>query len=59
MNVLPRRDSTLNIRYNAPAELWQKIPSIYEQISGWLGFGKDGIPSQSWVLRLEIQDGFV
>lgn len=33
---------SLNIRYNAPPEIWNKIPFIYSQLNGWLGFGKGG-----------------
>jgi len=44
MNPLPNQDATLNIRYDSPDELWQKMTSIYERMPGWLGFGKDGIP---------------
>lgn len=33
----------LNIRYDAPEEVWNKIPAIYEQLDGWMGFG-NGIP---------------
>lgn len=40
----------LNIRYDAPQEIWDKVPSIYSQMDGWLGFattedpGETGIP---------------
>jgi hypothetical protein len=44
MEMLPFQDITLNIRYDAPEELWQKIPSIYERMPGWIGFAQDGIP---------------
>ncbi|WP_343303348.1 hypothetical protein AAHN97_17480 [Chitinophaga niabensis] len=32
----------LNIRYDVPDEIWDKIPLIYEQLNGWLGFGTGG-----------------
>ena len=44
MNSLFHHDVTLNIRYDAPDKIWKKIPSIYEQMPGCLGFGQDGIP---------------
>lgn len=30
----------LNIRYDAPNEVWDKVPLIYAQLDGWLGYGK-------------------
>jgi len=33
---------TLNIRYDAPAEVWDKVPLIYAQLDGWLGSGQGG-----------------
>lgn len=32
----------LNIRYDAPSAIWDKVPLVYEQLAGWLGFGKGG-----------------
>lgn len=29
----------LNIYIDHPPEIWKKIPKIYEQLPGWLGFG--------------------
>lgn len=29
----------LNIRYDAPDEIWDKVPNIYRQMEGWLGDG--------------------
>ncbi|GEM_PF-2275780 len=26
----------LNIRYDAPAEVWDKVGLIYEQLAGWM-----------------------
>ena len=34
---------TLNIRYDLPETIWEKITSVYEQLPGWVGFS-DGIP---------------
>ncbi len=33
----------LNIWYQLPKDVWDKIPSIYEKSEGWLGF-REGIP---------------
>lgn len=44
------QEMNLNIRYDAPMEIWDKMPNIYAQLNGWLGFGKgddngeNGIP---------------
>ena len=32
----------LNIRYDLPDKIWDKVPLIYEKMDGWLGFGKNG-----------------
>ena len=32
----------MNIRYDAPREVWRKVAQIYEQLPGWLGY--DGVP---------------
>lgn len=32
----------LNIRYDLPPAIWDKVPLVYQQMRGWLGFGKDG-----------------
>lgn len=39
---MTHQEMNLNIRYDAPKEIWDKIPLIYEQLSGWLGFGQGG-----------------
>ena len=39
---MTHQEMNLNIRYDAPKEIWDKIPLIYEQLTGWLGFGKGG-----------------
>ena len=36
----------LNIRYDAPSEVWDKIASIYSRLNGWLGFGGGGNQGQ-------------
>jgi hypothetical protein len=36
------QSTNLNIHYSAGSEIWDKIPSIYERMDGWLGFGKGG-----------------
>ena len=32
----------LNVRYDLPNTVWDKIPLVYEKMDGWIGFGKDG-----------------
>ena len=39
---MQRHECNLNIRYDLPNEIWDKVPLIYEKMDGWLGFGKDG-----------------
>ncbi|WP_160713451.1 hypothetical protein [Chitinophaga solisilvae] len=34
----------LNIRYDAPDEIWDKVPVIYQQLNGWIGFCPKGEP---------------
>jgi hypothetical protein len=36
------QECNLNIRYDLPKEIWDKVPLIYERMDGWIGFGKDG-----------------
>jgi hypothetical protein len=36
------QECNLNIRYDLPKEIWDKIPLVYEKMNGWIGFGKDG-----------------
>ena len=36
-------ECNLNIRYDLPEEIWNKVPDVYAQMAGWLGFGKDGL----------------
>lgn len=39
---MKRLEMNLNIRYDAPDEVWEKVPLIYAQLNGWLGYGKGG-----------------
>jgi hypothetical protein len=45
---MTHQEMNLNIRYDAPDEIWEKVPLIYRQLEGWLGTGNDlgepGIP---------------
>ena len=34
----------LNIRYDAPKEVWDKVILIYEKTEGWLGCDENGTP---------------
>lgn len=36
------QECNLNIRYDLPKEVWNKLPLVYEKMNGWIGFGKDG-----------------
>ena len=44
MVILPLQETILNIRYDAPDEVWEKISRIYEKMPGWLGFASNNIP---------------
>ncbi len=33
----------MNIRYDLPKEIWEKVELVYAQMPGWLGFGKKGM----------------
>lgn len=49
MSALQRLACNLNIRYDLPKEIGDKMPAVYAQMSGWLGFGgtnggQPGIP---------------
>ncbi len=35
-------ECNLNIRYDLPKEIWDKIPLVYEKMNGWIGFGQEG-----------------
>ncbi|MFD2564151.1 hypothetical protein [Aquimarina rubra] len=34
---------TINIRYDLPKDIWDKVAQVYAQMPGWLGFGKEGL----------------
>jgi len=36
------QDCTLNIRYDLSQEIWDKVPTVYKKMTGWIGFRKDG-----------------
>ena len=49
MNKISKDTRNLNIRYDLPTEVWDKIRSIYQSMDGWLGFsdgtvGYENIP---------------
>lgn len=35
------QEMNLNIRYDAPQEVWDKVPLIYEKLAGWMGYHND------------------
>ena len=37
-------ECNLNIRYDLPKEILDKIPLVYEKMNGWIGFGKNETP---------------
>ncbi len=37
--IMTHQEMNLNIRYDAPDEIWGKVPLIYKQLDGWLGIG--------------------
>ncbi len=41
-NIMEILECNLNIRYDLPTELLDKVPLIYQKMTGWLGFGKEG-----------------
>jgi hypothetical protein len=48
-----RQEMNLNIRYDLPTEVWDKLmPEIYQALDGWIGFGnekaKDRIKLPHW-----------
>ena len=36
------QECNLNIIYDLPKEIWDKLPLVYEKMNGWIGFGKEG-----------------
>ncbi|MDF2189701.1 hypothetical protein [Paraflavitalea sp. CAU 1676] len=43
------QEMNLNIRFDAPEEIWEKVPLIYEQLDGWLGFSTGTAGSQAGI----------
>jgi len=35
---------TLNIRYDMPTDMWDKLSQVYESLPGWRGYILDGCP---------------
>jgi len=35
-------ECNLNIVIDSPQEVWDKLPLVYQEMDGWIGFGKDG-----------------
>ncbi len=49
MDETKEQEAILNIWYDLPEEILEKVPLVYQSVNGWLGFGKygfgqDGIP---------------
>jgi hypothetical protein len=43
-DIMTGQSMNLNIRYDAPEEVWDKVLLIYKEMEGWLGYDEDGIP---------------
>lgn len=43
MNNINSHNCNLNIRYDLPDEVWDKVSKVYENMPGWIGY-KSGIP---------------
>ncbi len=41
MNKIVNDSRNLNIRYDLPEEIWDKVTQVYESMNGWLGFNDD------------------
>lgn len=39
---MEHHECNLNISYDLPKEVWDKVPLVYEKMNGWIGFGKEG-----------------
>ena len=37
-------ECNLNIRYDLPKAILDKVPLVYEKMEGWNGFGENGTP---------------
>lgn len=35
------QEMNLNIRYDGPEEVWDKVGLIYQQLAGWMGYHND------------------
>ena len=44
LNTMELHECNLNIRYDLPKEIWNKMPLVYEEMDCWLGYGNDKIP---------------
>ncbi|WP_282086667.1 hypothetical protein [Aquimarina algiphila] len=42
MDDIENQECVLNIRYDLPLEIWDKVMLVYEKMPGWLGYGKNG-----------------
>jgi hypothetical protein len=40
-NFMNPQSMNLNIRYDAPDEVWSKVQEMYSQLEGWMGDGHD------------------
>lgn len=43
MSGVNSQNCNLNIWYDSPDEVWDKVPEIYENMPGWIGY-RNGIP---------------
>ncbi|WP_433922952.1 hypothetical protein [Paenibacillus taichungensis] len=43
MNNINSHNCNLNIRYDLPDEVWDKVSKVYERMPGWIGY-KSGVP---------------
>lgn len=41
---MKKHECNLNIRYDLPKEVWNKVPKVYEKMNGWIGFKENGVP---------------
>ncbi|MCW3467833.1 hypothetical protein [Chitinophaga nivalis] len=39
---MTHQEMRLNIRYDAPEAIWNKLSQVYEQLDGWIGHGRGG-----------------
>ena len=39
MDNLISESRNVNIRYDLPVNIWDKVPDVYKSMEGWLGFG--------------------